>query len=153
MCSDTTVTRLPADACVFCNKTLSEIGGKRLIAQQIRGVTLTHKTHQSGDKDVVHLYTELFSDPLTYMACWGEQGLWTAAALASAKAAYLDGKRPWFCQICGGRKCKECGSPVNYPMATDVLYDDGNSAHVGIFPFNPGCSNRACSEYREWRGG
>jgi hypothetical protein len=52
--SDISLKRPPAESCVFCNKTLKEVGGKRLIAQQLRGLVLTKKKHGGGNKDFPH---------------------------------------------------------------------------------------------------
>jgi len=146
--SDITLKRPPAEACVFCNKPLKDVGGKRLIAQKLRGVTLTDKKRGGGNKDFPHQCIKLFSDPLVYMDYWGEKEKWTDSAILSAKNSYLNGKRPWFCQICGERKCSECGSPINYPMGSDILYGNGCSSHAPILPFDPGCANPSCKKYK-----
>lgn len=148
--SDIDIKRPPAETCVFCNKTLKEVGGKRLVAQRLRGVTLTNEKLGGGNKDFPRKCFELFSEPLVFMDCWGETKKWTDAAVLSAKNAYLNGKRPWFCQVCGERKCSECGSPINYPMGSDILYGDGRSSHAPIHPFDPGCNNLSCKKYKAW---
>jgi hypothetical protein len=148
--SDISLKRPPARTCVFCSKPLKDVGGKRLIAQQLRGVTLTNKKRGGGNKDFPHQCFELFSDPLVYMDCWGEKEKWTDSAILSAKKSYLSGKQPWFCQICGERKCSDCGSPINYPVGSDILYGNGCSAHAPIFPIDPGCSNPNCKKYKVW---
>lgn len=81
--------------------------------------------------------------------CWGEDSKWTGVAIDKAKADYLDGKRPWFCYVCGERKCSECGSPINHPMGSDTLSDNGCSSHASILPFNPGCINEGCTNYKK----
>lgn len=148
--SDIKLKRPPTEACVMCDKTLKEVGGKRLIAQQLRGVALTNKKRGGGNKNSPHKCLELFSDPLIYMDYWGESEKWTDSVILSAKNAYLNGKQPWFCQICGERKCSECGSPINYPMGSDILYGDGRSSHAPIHPFDPGCNNLSCKKYKVW---
>lgn len=148
--SDIHLKRPPAEACIFCNKTLKEVGGKRLIAQKLRGITLTNKKHGGGNKDFPHQCFELFSEPLIYMDCWGEKKQWSDSAISSAKKAYLRGRRPWFCQICGERKCSECGSPINYPMGSDILYGNGCSSQAPIHPINSGCTNPNCNNYKDW---
>jgi len=151
--SDINLKRPPAETCIFCNKKLKEVSGKRLIAQQLRGIALTNKKHGGGNKDFPHQCFELFSDPLIYMDCWGEKEKWTDSAIASAKSSYLNGKRPWFCQICGERKCSECGSPINYPMGSDILYGNGCASHASIHPIDPGCTNPNCNKYKDWEKG
>jgi hypothetical protein len=148
--SDLKLKRPPAKTCIFCNKTLDEIGGKRLSAQQLRGVALSDKYKGGGNEDFPHQSVKLFDDSDTYMVVWGEKAKWTESAIAKAKNEYQNGKNPWFCQICGERKCRKCGSPTSYPMGSDILYGDGCSSHAAIFPFDPGCINPDCVKYKEW---
>ena len=150
--SDINLSRPPAKTCVFCDKTLKEVGGKRLAAQKFRGVMLSKKRVGGGNKDCPHKCVALFSEPLLYMDFWGTKEEWTESAIESAKTSYLEGKRPWFCQVCGKRKCSKCGSPENYPMASEILHEDGNTSHAGIFPFDPGCINPVCGKYKERPG-
>ncbi|MFK5880512.1 MAG: hypothetical protein QM478_13580 [Flavobacteriaceae bacterium] len=148
--SDLSIRRPPAETCIFCNKPLDEIGGKRISAQQLRGVTLSNKYQEGGNKDFPHQSIKLFDDSKIYMVIWGEKTKWTEAAIAQAKNEYENGKRPWFCQICGERKCSKCGSPINYPMGSDILYDDGYSSHAAIIPSDPGCINPNCEKYKDF---
>jgi len=148
--SDLKLKRPPAKICIFCNKPLSEIGGKRLVAQQLRGVTLDNKYRGGGNKDFPYQSIRLFDDLEIYMVFWGERAKWTQAAIAQARKEYQNGNSPWFCQSCGARKCSQCGSPINYPMGSDILYANGCSSHAGIFPFDPGCINPDCEKYKEW---
>lgn len=142
--------RLPAENCAICNKSLDEVGGKRIVAQQILGIGLSTKRQGGGNAKYPYQSVQLYSEPDIYMLVWGEKEKWSKEALNSAKQAYLDGKRPWFCQVCGVRVCTECGSPVNYPVGSDVLYDNGCSSHVPIIPADLGCINPDCANYREW---
>ena len=144
------LTRLPAKTCVFCDKPLKEIGGNRLTAQHFRGVMLSKNKAGGGNKECPHKCIVLFVEPLLYMDFWGTAQEWTQTAIDSASKSYLNGERPWFCQVCGQRKCKKCSAPINYPMASEILHGDGNSSHAGIFPFDPGCINPTCGRYKEW---
>lgn len=148
--SDINLKRPPDTACIFCNEKLKKIGGYRLVAQQLRGVTLSQTKNSGGNKDYPHQCVALFAEPLLYMVFWGEKEKWTDSSVTLAKAAYLKGKRPWFCQICGERKCTECGSPINVPVGSDILYGDGCVSHVGNHPLNPGCINKDCENYKNW---
>jgi len=150
--SDMNLSRPPAKTCVFCDKSIKEIGGKRLAAQNFRGVMLSKKKVGGGNKNCPHKCIVLFSEPLVYMDFWGTPLEWTQTAIDSASKSFLNGQRPWFCQVCGQRKCRQCGSPENYPMASEILSCDGNTSHAGIFPFDPGCINLVCGKYKEWPG-
>lgn len=148
--ADLNLKRAPAKTCVFCNKSLNDIGGKRIIAQQLRGVALSKKKTGGGNINFPHQSVQLFSDPNVFMDMWGEKEKWNESSIKSAKNSYLNGKRPWFCQICAVRQCSNCGSPINYPMGSDILSGNGCSSHVGIFPFDPGCNNPDCDKYKKW---
>jgi len=140
--------RLPAARCVTCDKSLEEIGGKRIVAQQLRGVCLSDRYEGGGNKDYPRQSFKLSEDPDVYLQVWGEKVLWTPAAIDRAKDAYLSGLRPWICQICGQRKCSVCGQAINMAVGSDVLYDNGCSSHVPIIPCDLGCVNKACKKYR-----
>lgn len=145
--------RMPSAGCVICEKTLEQVGGgKRIIAQGLRGVVLTDKaTGNGGCKNPSRTrFLNGENDQDGYLLVWGEPGMWTEASIERARQAFLDGERPWLCQICAIRQCSECGAPINYPMGSDILYDDGCSTHVPIFPFDPGCTNLNCKKYKEW---
>lgn len=83
------------------------------------------------------------------MAYWGEAELWTKAAIARAKQAYMDGQKPWFCQICAMRQCHACGAPVNYPAGSDIIRADGELRYFAIFSVDLGCGNTHCKRYTE----
>jgi len=141
---------LPADSCVLCGKSLQEIGGRRLVGQQLRGVSLSDRYLGGGNKDFPYQSFQLSDEPVVYLVVWGEKSKWTPTAIQAAKHEYLSGKRPWFCQRCGVRTCRQCGAPINYPVGSDMLDDQGCSSHAPIFPFDPGCSNPECERYKKW---
>lgn len=143
----------PADTCVFCDKTLEQTGGMRLASQNFRGVSLSEKYRGGGNKDRPYQSFKLSNDPEIYLMVWGEKSKWTELAIKKAKNEYLNGKRPWFCQVCGARTCSRCGTPINYPMGSEILYDNGCSSHASIIPCDPGCSNLDCDGYKKWGRG
>jgi hypothetical protein len=139
---------LPADRCVICQKTLKEVGGQRIIAQQVRGVCLSKKFRGGGDKNFPYKSFKISPYPI-FLTVWGELSMWNEGAVKRAMDAFSKGKRPWFCQVCGNRICPECGFPLKMPVGSDVLYDDGSSSHVPMLPCNPGCINPNCSTKKE----
>ncbi|GAA0406190.1 hypothetical protein GCM10009133_13540 [Cocleimonas flava] len=143
--------KLPAENCAICDKPLDDIGGGRLISQKFRGVALSSKTDKANSRFTKHnpkRYFKLFENENIYLELWGEKNKWTDEAIERAKADYLDGNQPWFCQVCGERKCSKCGSPINYPMGSDVICSSGCSSHIPVFPFDPGCINKACKKFK-----
>lgn len=151
-CTITPSAFLPDSCCVICGKTLAEVGGQRIIAQKLRGISTSNKFLGGGNPKYPHKSFKLNSSSTSplYLVIWGEVSIWSEASIQRAIDAFHNGKRSWFCQICGQRVCSTCGAPINYPMGSDVLKDDGASSHCGIFPFDPGCINPECRNYRDW---
>ena len=133
----------PDDRCCVCEKSLEEVGGRRIIAQHLRGVVLSQKYRGGGNPDYPHKSFKINDKPL-YLVVWGKPSMWMEKAIQRALRAINEGKTPWFCQICGNRVCPECGSPLKHPVGSDVLYDDGCSSHVAMLPIHPGCTNPEC---------
>ena len=150
MNKETTGTRLPAERCVLCQHPLDAIGGMRIIAQHGWAVGLTDRYRGGGNPQYPERSVPLEDGTGRYLLVKGDPSRWTDAAIKRAQQDYLAGFRPWLCQKCTGRVCRECGEPVNYPMGSDVLYDSGCSSHIPILPFDPGCSNGECGKYRAW---
>jgi hypothetical protein len=138
---------LPDSHCVICKKTIQEIGGRRIVAQQLRGIIISSKPIGGGNPDYPYKSHKLSSYSL-YLVVWGPGTLWSEDAVRRATAAFHRGKRSWFCQLCGNRICQDCGSPLQRPMGSDVLYDDGSSLHVGMLPCHPGCVNQQCKNHK-----
>ena len=57
----------PAESCVLCDKSLQEIGGVRLVAQQLRGVSLSDQYRGGGNKDFPYQSFKLSNDPAVYL--------------------------------------------------------------------------------------
>lgn len=145
--SDLTYKRPPSKTCVFCDKSIDEVGGKRLVAQKSKGISLSNEYKGGGNPDYPHQSVKLSDNLDVYVVVWGEKGLWTQSAIEKAKNEFLAGHHPWFCQICGNRTCEQCGSPVNNPYGSDHLADNGSSSHASIYS-DGGCTNPICEKYR-----
>jgi hypothetical protein len=145
--------RTPSEACIICNRTINDVGGYRIVGQKLRGVALSHKYMGGGNKDYPYQSVKLEDGSGLYVVVWGEQSKWTQPTVEKAWKEFLAGRRPWFCQVCGERTCSDCGSPINYPMGSDILHDKGCTSHAAIFPIDTGCMNAGCGNYREfeWR--
>ncbi len=150
MCKDNNPPLLPAERCVICECTLDGVGGRRIIAQKLRGVCLTAQYRGGGNPDYPERSIPLGDGSGYYLLVWGEPSKWNDAAMERARQDYLAHRRPWLCQKCAERVCRECGAPINYPMGSDALSDNGCSSHIPIFGIDPGCMNKACKKYREW---
>jgi hypothetical protein len=141
---------LPFSHCVICQKSIEEIGGRRIIAQSMRGILFSNKPIGGGHKDHHYKSHKLSPYPL-YLVVWGPGTMWSEDAIQSATAAFHKGKRSWFCQLCGNRVCQDCGSPLQQPVGSEVLYDNGCTSHVPILPCHPGCVNPQCKNHKEER--
>lgn len=144
---------LPSDVCLLCGKPLSEIGGKRIIAHHFQGVTLSDRYLGGGNPKYPHHSIKLNESSNRWVVIWGEKDIWTDEVHERARIEFLQERRPWFCQICGRRTCHLCGHPINLPVGSDVLHDDGCCLHVAIFPVDAGCINPECSKYRNFQRG
>lgn len=137
---------LPDSHCILCKKTIEEVGGRRITAQHFRGITFS--VNRRGGGNPPYRSIKLSEYPF-YLVIWGERSLWNQEAVQRATDAFHKGKKPWFCQKCGRRTCSICGAPINYPMASDLLNDDGSNPHLSIFPVKPTCINPTCQNYKE----
>ena len=127
--------KLPAERCALCGKCVEDVGGRRLIATGRIVVTHSDESVQNDDRRSFAL-----GDGEGYVLLKGD---WSPDAIDRAVSAFREGRRPWFCQACGGRQCPECGSP----MAADTLHDDGTLGHFPIIPCDPRCTNRKCAKF------
>lgn len=146
--SDQKPKYLPADTCVFCDKRLEDVGGQRLCAQRHLGCFLSEQLRGGGNPETPDRHFKVSDEPLTYLILRGAPSTWTDERIEKAKTQFSRGRHPWFCQVCGNRTCRECGTPLRRPIASDVLYTDGSTSHVGILGVDVGCSNVDCSRYR-----
>jgi len=138
----------PADKCIFCEKPIREVGGKRLVATTFRGIVFRNEDQTNVKCEAPRKGYIVDSSENIYMNVWGEQ--WDRNNLDKAKRAYLRDMHPWFCQICGDRTCSVCGSPIISPMGSDVLFEDGSTAHSPVLAMNSSCINPSCEKYRKW---
>lgn len=147
--SDLSLKRPPSENCVLCTKSIDEVGGKRIYAQSSRGIKLAERNLGGGSKEYPHRCIKLYEDRNILMHYWGEPKKWGQESIDRAKEEFLNGRHPWFCQVCAERYCHQCGKPINYPVGSDVIYDDGEKSHFSMIPVNVGCMNSKCDNYRD----
>ncbi len=141
------IGRIPAQKCVICQKTIEEVGGRRIVAQSFRGSGISKTYQGGGNKDYPYRSFKISDWDNRYLVVWGE--FWTDESIQLALKTIRNGKSPWFCQKCGYRRCSECGEPINIPAASDVIDDHGNVRHCMIFPVDLGCINPKCKKYKD----
>ncbi len=139
----------PAPECVICGKTLEQTGGRRITAQNMRGMTISHKVWTLRDRENLQHCERLIDDQEIYLIVWGEAKVWTPEVIERIKNTYLSGVRPWMCQGsgCGNRECSVCGKANNFPVASDLLYDNGETRHLMVIPADCGCVNQGCKKF------
>lgn len=144
-------TLIPALSCVRCGKSLDQIGGRRITAQQIRGIAVSNLPWTTLDRENLRYCDRLIKGKEIYLVIWWDDAFWKPEIVGRIKKSYLNGKRPWVCQGygCGNRQCPECGYANNFPVASDLLYDDGRNPHLMIIPADMGCVNNRCSKFRD----
>ncbi|MCB1585430.1 MAG: hypothetical protein KDI52_04035 [Xanthomonadales bacterium] len=139
---------LPAPNCIFCNKTIEQVGGKQIVHQQVRGIKLSKKFQGGGNKDYPFQSFKLSENPETYVVVWGIWSIWSQSNINNAIELFKQNLHPWFCQKCGNRTCDKCQEPINMPMGSDVIYEDGDIRHVMVIGINPGCINPKCTNFK-----
>jgi len=140
---------LPDEQCVICGKTIEEVGGQRIASQPRRGIWFSPTYKGGGNPAAPHKSIKLNEAPLYLVVC-GEKEMWTDLAIERAVSSYRRGRRAWFCQVCGHRTCSTCGAPINLPMGSEILHTNGSITYCNIIPFNPGCINPACKNYKDF---
>jgi hypothetical protein len=152
MCTSKTTSQRfhPAERCLLCGRSVADLKGYRIVAQKTLAIYLSKKKMQGGDKDYPEKTFMFQGQSEKYIVVRGKPELWTNEVIARATAEFTAGKHPWFCQVCANRVCSKCGSPINYPLGSDIIYDNGNIKHIAILPFKPGCSNRTCYNYQKF---
>jgi len=137
----------PADTCMICDKPIGEIGGRRMIAQRERGTTVLDYA-VNGQFRNFQSCERLLANSELYFVAWGEESIITRAVVQRARADYMAGFHPWFCQVCGNRLCHLCGALLPRPVASDYIFDDGDTLHCPILGADPGCWNPECEKFR-----
>ena len=138
---------LPAKACMVCEKPIEAIGGRRLVAQKAHGSNVFNQAITGGFENF-HSCTRLLEGRDLYLVLWGGKSFLTDDVIARIKAQYLQGFRPWFCQVCGKRLCHICREILPRPVASDYVFDDGGIVHCPILGADPGCWNPECERHR-----
>tara|TARA_Y100001001_G_C7952229_1_gene289423 strand:- start:530 stop:1006 length:477 start_codon:yes stop_codon:yes gene_type:complete len=139
----------PSENCIFCNQKISDIGGQRITEQKLRGLKLSTEFKGGGNKKYPYQSVKLDDVSNKYLVVWGEKDKWSKTTLQRAHNELLNGRQPWFCQVCGECTCKKCGHPTN-SAGSDTLLDNG-SIDKPPGPFVPGCINSHCEYYIEKR--
>ena len=139
----------PAQECLVCRKDIQLIGGQRMVAQTLRGTTVSEEFVVGGYQNFRQC-ARLLEDRDLYLITWGEPDIFSNEALDRARNEYLSGKHPWFCQKCGKRQCSLCGEPIGRPLASTYILDDGRTFYAALSGYNPGCINSGCKNYRYW---
>ena len=139
----------PAMTCMVCAQSIQDIGGRRLVAQSARGTNVFDHA-MSGGFENFHSCTRLRDHRELYLVLWGEGGFLSDEVINRVRATYLEGLRPWFCQVCGSRLCHVCGEILPRPVMSDYVFDDGGTVHCPVLGADPGCWNPQCERHRPY---
>lgn len=133
--------RLPAQTCVFCQRSLDDVGGHRMIWSSTAGVIVRMHTDAIGNIPSRALVTPLpepYSGSL--LVLWPPD----EPTMDLALEQWTNRQRPWICQLCAHRRCDRCGSPEKSPFGSDIIDDNGRSLHVPRLPGPAGCVREGC---------
>jgi len=139
----------PAMTCMVCEQTIKDTGGRRLVAQPLRGTNVFEHAMPGGFENF-HSCTRLLNHRELYQVIWGEDWFLSDQVINRVKAIYLEGLRPWFCQACGSRLCYSCGEILPRPVMSDYVDDDGGIVHCPCLGADPGCWNPECERHRPY---
>ncbi len=137
--------RLPSYECMFCKRTLKQVGGQRIISQHNLKICLSNRFLGGGNPDNFDVSIKIEED--LYINFRGPKDEWNNNIKEYIKKEFLNDLLPWFCQECGKRMCQDCGSPTQYLGGCDILNDNGSSSHSGIFGIPSGCINPKCKKH------
>jgi len=132
--------RLPAKACVFCERTLDAVRGKRLIWSSAAGVVVRGYNDAVGRIPSRALLEPLPAPHSGVLIIWPTND----GAVSRALEQWTARLRPWSCQVCAHRVCERCGSPEKHPFGVDVVDDAGRVRHVPLLPGLAGCVREGC---------
>jgi len=128
------------DECIFCNKTIEKIGGRKLSnTSSIKILFRNELVIEENNTHCIHIGTN------DYLILKGS--FWNDENISKAKSLVEDGFTPWFCQKCSHKTCHKCGQPSQHIQGADLL--DGT--HCGIFPIQIGCVSRSCENHKSDR--
>jgi len=135
----------PSTHCIFCSRSLAEVGGARITASQNLGLSIrdVRSNAEAAKGGIIRAVSPDAESPAVEF--WGN--LWDEHSIERALAELRADRQPWLCQICGGRLCSECGSPNRWADGCDVVGDDGSVTHQMIVPTSKRCTNPTCSLY------
>lgn len=136
--------KLPSELCVGCNRTIKEIGGRRIIWSRRGGITtLGDESTFSFNKiesTKSYIYNVPFDERIIFM--WGNY----VQYLNNDSFNYIydelrNKKRLWICQECAEwALCRFCGFPLKDAPASEVLNDNGCIRHVAILGVDIPCT-------------
>lgn len=138
---------LPTDACARCERTLDQTGGSRVVMPRFwseneiteAGGAFKAAAEMHDGKRPVEVVETAPSD-------WTQEDL--DRVEENSLRANIEGRRPWLCQSCTHRLCRECGEPLAGAPCADVIHDDGSIWHSGHLAYLGGCVNPACKDHR-----
>lgn len=127
----------------MCGEALEKIGGKRIVSAQERGVVLGTTQTTLGELSAPARVQRLGKDKdAVFVVTYGSG--WSTESEARALEAAAAGDRPWICQRCALLTCARCGSPLESPIASTWLHDDGATSHLMVVPSRVSCINPEC---------
>jgi len=138
---------LPSPECMFCKKSIEEVGGRRIIAKHILSIGLSDRFLGGGNKNYPYVSVKISNDQ--YITFHGSKEKWTKEVKDYVVDEIEAHRHPWFCQNCGNRLCTECGSPAQYIHGCDIIYENGCTTHSAILPVPPGCIIPDCKNHRK----
>ena len=75
----------PDIGCVVCGRLLTEVGGRRITAQALRGMVISSEVRTEADHENFRCCIPLSGQPDVYLTVWGEPEIMAEAVIQRIK--------------------------------------------------------------------
>lgn len=131
------------DTCIFCEKTIEQAGGFKIISSHFIKCFISDKYLGGGNSEYPHQSVELNDG--RYLVFKGKLSVWTKHNIHKATSFVKQGYDVWWCQSksCANRVCRVCGSATQRAYGCDLI----GGVHVAVHPVPAGCVNSDCQHH------
>jgi hypothetical protein len=137
----------PAETCAICVRSLTDTGGKRLVAGATCGIRrmTTQLSLHDFPREWYPARVLRLTDRYRDVLIWFTGTVWTDSSARRAASHFQRGEQAWICQRCAGCSlCQTCGTPLAQTPTWDWIADDAGT--VTHSPYFTGFGTTVCSQ-------